>query len=115
MLSDGECSRSAVTVEGQNVVFHLKHPYAAFLSILAAWSFVLPRRWAAAHGDWDGSAATWARFNNPKLQDRYEFDHTNGTGPFELSQWDRQGKQVILTRNDAYWRAPARLAWRAWS
>ena len=100
----------AVTVDGQNVVFHLKHPYAAFLSIIAAWSFVLPKHWAAAHGDWDGTEAAWARYNNPKLQDRYEFDHTNGTGPFELSQWDRQGKEVVLTRNDAYWRAPAHLS-----
>ncbi len=99
----------AVTVEGQNVVFHLKHPYAAFLSILAAWSFVLPEKWAAAHGDWDGTAGTWAKYNNPKLQDRYEFDHTNGTGPFVLQTWDRQAKEVILVRNDHYWRAPAKL------
>ena len=100
----------AVTVEGQNVVFHLKRPNAAFLSILAAWSFVLPQQWAAAHGDWDGTAATWAKYNNPKIQDRYEFDHTNGTGPFSLQTWDRQTKELILVRNDHYWRAPAKLA-----
>jgi peptide/nickel transport system substrate-binding protein len=100
----------AVTVEGQNVVFHLKRPDAAFLSILAAWSFVLPQQWAAAHGDWDGTAATWAKYNNPKIQDRYEFDHTNGTGPFSLQTWDRQSKELILVRNDRYWRAPATLA-----
>ena len=100
----------AVTVEGQNVVFHLNHPYAAFLSILSAWSFVLPEKWAAAHGDWDGSAASWTKYNNPKLQDRYEFDHTNGTGPFMLQTWDRQTKELILVRNDHYWRAPAKLA-----
>src|SRR5579875_3709770 len=39
-----EDAAKAVTVEGQDVVFHLKHPYAAFLSILAAWSFVLPEK-----------------------------------------------------------------------
>ncbi len=100
----------AVTVEGHNVVFHLAHPYGAFLSIMAAWSFVLPRAWAAAHGDWDGSPATWQRYNNPKLQDRYAFDHMNGTGPFLLQQWDRQAKQIILVRNPQYWRAPARLS-----
>jgi len=99
-----------VTVEGQNVVFHLQRPYAAFLSILAAWSFVLPEKWAAAHGDWDGRPDTWARYSNPKLQDRYEFNHTNGTGPFRLETWDPQNKEVILARNDTYWRAPARLA-----
>jgi len=99
-----------VTVQGGNVVFHLKNPYGAFLSIIAAWSFVMPKAWAAAHGDWDGSPGTWQKFNNPKLQDRYEFDHMNGTGPFKLESWDRQAKQVTLLRNDAYWRAPAQLA-----
>ena len=100
----------AVTVQGENVVFHLDHPYGGFLSIMAAWSFVMPRAWAAAHGDWDGSPGTWRKFNNPKLQDRYAFDHMNGTGPFKLEQWDRQGKEIILVRNDSYWRKPARLA-----
>ncbi len=105
-----EDAAKAVTVAGQNVVFHLKHPYAAFLSIVAAWSFVLPEKWAVAHGDWDGTAATWTKYNNPKLADRYEFDHTNGTGPFMLQTWDRQDKEVILVRNDHYWRTPAKLA-----
>ncbi len=100
----------AVTVDGQNVVFHLHHAYGAFLSIVAAWSFVMPQKWAASHGDWDGSPGTWKKYNNPKLQDRYAFDHMNGTGPFKLQQWDRQSKQVILVRNDGYWRKPARLA-----
>jgi len=99
-----------VTVQGDNVVFHLKKPYGAFLSIVAAWSFVMPKAWAAKNGDWDGGAATWQKFNNPKLQDRFEFDHMNGTGPFKLQQWDRQGKQVTLARNDTYWRPPAKLA-----
>lgn len=100
----------AVTVQGNNVVFHLAHPYGAFLSIMAAWSFVMPKAWAAAHGDWDGSAGTWQKYNNPKLQDRYAFDHMNGTGPFKLASWDRQAKEVDLARNDAYWRAPAQLS-----
>ena len=105
-----EEAAKAVTVQGGNVVFHLDHPYGAFLSIVAAWSFVMPRTWAASHGDWDGSAGTWQKFNNPKLQDRYAFDHMNGTGPFKLQQWDRQAKQIVLLRNDNYWRPPARLA-----
>ena len=105
-----EEAAKTVTVQGDNVVFHLAHPFGAFLSIIAAWSFVMPKAWAAAHGDWDGGAATWQKFNNPKIQDRYAFDHMNGTGPFKLEQWDRQGKQITLVRNDAYWRTPARLA-----
>ncbi len=105
-----EQAAAAVTVEGNNVVFHLHHAYAPFLSIIAAWSFVLPRKWAVAHGDWDGSAATWQKYTNPiHAQDRYAFDHTNGTGPFRLQRWDRQARQVILVRNAQYWRKLARL------
>ncbi len=99
-----------VTVQGDNVIFRLKRPYGAFLSIMAAWSFVMPKAWAAKNGDWDGGATTWQKFNNPKLQDRFAFDHMNGTGPFKLEQWDRQGKQVTLVRHDGYWRSPAKLA-----
>jgi peptide/nickel transport system substrate-binding protein len=105
-----EQAAKAVTVSGNTVVFHLAHPYGAFLSIIAAWSFVTSKAWAAAHGDWDGSPATWQKYNNPKLQDRYAFDHMDGTGPFKLQSWDRQAKQIILVRNDAYWRPRARLA-----
>src|SRR5579884_3912053 len=54
-------------------------------------------------------AATWQKYNNPKTEDRYQFDHMNGTGPFMLEQWDRQNKEVILVRNDHYWRQPTRL------
>lgn len=32
----------------------------------------------------------------------------NGTGPFKLDRWEH-GVQVVLTRNDDYWRAPAKL------
>ena len=33
----------AVTTQGDAVVFHLKKPFAPFLSIVAAWSFVMPK------------------------------------------------------------------------
>ncbi len=105
-----EEAAKTVTVQGDNVIFHLNKPYGAFLSIIAAWSFVMPKAWAAKNGDWDGGASTWQKFNNPKLQDRYEFDHMNGTGPFKLDHWDRQAKEVVLVRNDAYWRPPAKLS-----
>jgi peptide/nickel transport system substrate-binding protein len=105
-----EDAARSVTVQGDNVVFRLKRPYGAFLSIIAAWSFVMPKAWAAKNGDWDGGATTWQKYNNPKVEDRYAFDHANGTGPFKLQQWDRQGKQVTLVRHEAYWRGPAKLA-----
>ena len=100
----------AVTVHGNNVIFHLAHPYAPFLSVAAVTTSVMPRAWAAAHSDWDGMPGTWRKYNNPQLRDRYAFDHMNGTGPFKFEQWDRQGMQVILVRHDHYWRSAARLA-----
>jgi len=99
----------AVSVKGDAVVFRLKKPFAPFLTIVAAWSFVMPKAWAAAHGDWDGNPTTWQKYNNPKMEDRYQFDHMNGTGPFKLERWDRQAKEVDLVRHDGYWRAPAAL------
>jgi peptide/nickel transport system substrate-binding protein len=99
----------AVSASGDAVVFRLKQPFAPFLTIVAAWTSIMPRAWAAAHGDWDGQPGTWQKYNNPKNEDRYEFDHMNGTGPFMLESWDRQNKQIILVRNDHYWRKPAAL------
>ncbi len=99
----------AVSVQGNAVVFRLKKPFAPFLSIVAFWTAVMPRAWAAAHGDWDGSPGTWQKYNNPKTEDRYQFDHMNGSGPFKLERWDRQAKEILLVRNDTYWRAPAAL------
>ena len=99
----------AVSADGNSVVFRLKQPFAPFLSIMAAWGGVMPRKWAASHGDWDGSAGTWQQYNNPKTGDRYQTTHMDGTGPFMLDQWDQQNKAVILVRNDHYWRKPAAL------
>jgi len=100
----------AVSASGSNVVFRLKKPFAPFLTIAAAWTSIMPRAWGAAHGDWDGQPGTWQKYNNPKNEDRYAFDHMNGTGPFMFDSWDRQAKQIILTRNDHYWRKPTALS-----
>ncbi len=99
----------AVQVKGNSVVVTLKEPFGPFLSIMALWSSVGSKRWAAANGDWDGTAATMARYNNLKKESSAFFEKANGTGPFKLERWDRAGKQVILARNDGYWREPAKL------
>lgn len=100
----------AVQVKGDSVVVTLKEPFGPFLSIMAQWSSVGSKRWAAANGDWDGTAATMARYNNLKKESSAFFEKANGTGPFKLERWDRAGKQVVLVRNDGYWREPAGLA-----
>ncbi|MDR7417878.1 MAG: ABC transporter substrate-binding protein [Armatimonadota bacterium] len=100
----------AIQVKGNAVSITLHRPFAPFLSILATWSMVTSKRWAMAQGDWDGTAAGVRKLNNPERAESTPlFSRANGTGPFRLAQWDRQNRQVILERNDDYWRAPARL------
>ncbi len=107
-LKFGDLQR-AVQVKGNNVVVTLKEPFGGFLSIMAQWSYVVSKKWAIKNGDWPGTAATMAKFNNPKKESTAFFEKANGTGPFKLETWDRAGRQVILVRNDNYWRAPTRL------
>ena len=97
----------AVTVDKDAVVVRLPRPFAPFLSILANWGAVVPRRWAAAHGQWDGEPGTWKKYNNPTHQDILPDASADGTGPFRLARFDRATKEVLLERNDAYWRKPA--------
>jgi peptide/nickel transport system substrate-binding protein len=99
----------AIRAEGNTVVITLPEPYGPFLSIMAQWSYVVSKRWAIANGDWNGTAATMAKHNNPKKESTAFFEKANGTGPFKLERWDRAGRQMILVRNDNYWRTPARL------
>lgn len=99
----------AVQARGNNVVVTLAEPFGGFLSIMAQWSYVVSKRWAAQNGDWPGTAANLAKYNNPKKESTAFFEKANGTGPFKLETWDRAGRQVVLVRNDTYWRAPAKL------
>jgi len=99
----------AVGLQGDSVVIRLKRPFAPFLSIMAGWSYVLSRNAAKAHGQWDGAPDTWQRYNNPAKESSWFYDHADGTGPFELERWDRQGRRIYLKRFDRYWRRPARL------
>ncbi len=105
-----DAAQKAVRVEGNDVVITLKRPFAPFLSIMARWSYVLPKSWATEHGDWDGTWASFARFNNPPEDRSYLRNHMDGSGPFKLALWNPISKYVILKRNDHYWRKPASLS-----
>ena len=99
----------AVSVQGDKLILRLPRPYAPILSILASWAPVVSKAWAIKHGDWDGTEASWKKYNNPSKETSPFFEKGNGTGPFMLDRWDRKTKEFILTRNDRYWRAPAKL------
>ncbi len=99
----------AVRVEGGRVVVTLHRPFAPFLSILCTYGYVVSKRWAAAHGDWDGRRATWRKFNDPPKQSTAFYRAEDGTGPFRLERWDQGGQELVLDRFGRYWRAPAKL------
>jgi len=101
----------AVEVEGDYVVFHLAIPHPPFLSaVINYWSgSIIDKEWTIKQGGWDGTEATWKDFHNPaKKEDTALFDAANGTGPFMLEKWD-PGKEIVLVRNDNYWREPAKI------
>lgn len=99
----------AVRIDGNDVVISLPRPFGPFLGIMARWSYVMSKPWAIAHGEWDGTAATWKDHNDPPKEKSYFFEHMNGAGPFKLTRWDKSGRYVLLTRHDAYFRGPAKL------
>ena len=105
----GQKAFKAVQIKGNNLILTLPRPYAPLLSILASWAPIISEKWAIAHGAWNGSLKTWKKFNNPKKQDSPFFEKADGTGAFSLERWNRKTHEMILDRNDHYWRKPARL------
>ncbi|MBI5202199.1 MAG: ABC transporter substrate-binding protein [Elusimicrobia bacterium] len=99
----------AVQVDGDKVVLRLPKPFAPMLTVLASWAPVVSRKWVAEKGGWDGAEATWQKFNNPSKTSSPLHEAVMGTGPFKLERWDRNNKQIVLVRNDRYWRTPAKL------
>jgi peptide/nickel transport system substrate-binding protein len=99
----------AVQVKGDNVVLTMPKPFAPILTILASWAPVVSREWAAKNGAWDGKEETWVKHNNPQKQSSPFYEGANGTGAFRLARWDRARHQLVLERNERYWRAPAKL------
>jgi peptide/nickel transport system substrate-binding protein len=100
---------NAITVQGDSVVFHLKQPYGPFMQILPqSWASIVDENWCIAQGDWPGTAATYENFNNPQAGTIPLQEKMNGTGPFKLDRWEHT-VQIVLVRNDNYWRTPAKL------
>lgn len=99
----------AVRVEGGSVVVTLKAPDATFLKALSSLPIIVSLKWAAAHGEWDGEAGSWTRYNNRPLASSSFHAHMNGTGPFRLESADPEGRELVLDRHAGYWRKPAAL------
>lgn len=100
----------AISSEGGALVLRLKKPFAPLLSILANFAHIVPKASVAAAGGWDGRKETWLQHRNPAKERSALHARMNGTGPFRLDSWDPVAKNIVLIRNDSYWRKPAALA-----
>ena len=105
-----EVDKSMTVKDPTTIVFNLAKPFTPFLSILAHPAAAVYSKAAAIKaGEWDGTKATWEQFNNAALgSSKYANVLPLGSGPFVLQRYDK-GSQVILKRNDNYWRSPAKL------
>ncbi len=99
-------------IKGDEVIIHLPHPYPPFLDIIAkdsGWTSIMDQKWCIAHNAWDGAADDWWQYHNPTSSQDPLYSIENGTGPFELVNW--QSNQLIFKRFDEYWNTPAKIAY----
>ena len=68
----------------------------------------MDKDWTIENGGWDGSCDTWQNFYAEPSESDPLTTITNGTGAFKLDNWT-QGEEIVLVRNDEYWREPAKL------
>jgi peptide/nickel transport system substrate-binding protein len=88
---------------------HLAQPWGPFLGTIAGtWGSILDMGWSIAHGTWDDSCSTWQNWYGMQSGEDTLTAITNGTGPFKLDHWT-PGVEVVLARNNSYWRTPAQL------
>jgi peptide/nickel transport system substrate-binding protein len=104
-----ELAEDAIKIERGAVVIKLKKAYAPLLSVLATYSPVVSKQWMTAKGAWDGKRETWIQHRDIAREQSPLFLQANGTGPFMLERWDRENKQLLLSRFDPYWRGAAKL------
>ena len=100
-----------IAVRDDAVEIVLDKPFPATLGILALpfGASILDQEWAVAQGAWDGVADTWIDYFKPTLEENPLFALENGSGPFQLEEWDRAEKKAIFKRFEGYFREPASL------
>src|SRR3970282_1001280 len=82
-------------------------PWAPFIPTIAGyWSSAMDQDWVMANGGWDGSCDTWQNFYAMTSEEDPFSKIMNRTGPFKFDHWT-EGEEIVLTRNDDYWRTAA--------
>jgi len=100
---------SAIEVEDNTVIFHLRNPSTFFLKILPLpFHGIVDKETVSELGGWPGTAETWKDYADQPLEESVLSKTIIGTGPFILESWT-PGVQVSFVRNENYWREPASL------
>ncbi len=101
--------QAAVEANGTEVVIHLKRPFSPWLDSLSKIPIV-SKAWTISHGGWNGMPGDWTRYHDlPQEKSPFHLA-ANGTGPFVVDKFT-PGEQLLLKRNNDYWRDPAKLKW----
>ena len=104
--------KQAVTVNGNEVTFHLTHAFAPFQQVVSgAQSDIVDKKFIADHGGWPGCTgnrdtdeANFQKYNNPPNESKTAlFDIENGSGPFMLQKWDKVAKITTMVAYPNYW------------
>ncbi|MBP9040880.1 MAG: hypothetical protein KBF64_03800 [Anaerolineaceae bacterium] len=91
------------------VTMTLAQAWGPFLATIAnGWGSIMDKEWVIENGGWDGSCDTWQNYYGMTSAEDPFTAIMNGTGPFKLDHWTN-GQEVVLVRNDNYWREPAKL------
>lgn len=91
------------------VTMTLARPWTPFLPTIAqTWGSIMDKDWTITNGGWDGSCNSWQNYYAEPAESNPFSKISNGTGPFILDQWEI-GKELVIIRNDNYWREPAKL------
>ncbi|MDW8110103.1 MAG: ABC transporter substrate-binding protein [Candidatus Bipolaricaulota bacterium] len=107
-----EMVKEAVTVKDQHVVFKLPKPSATFFARIAqsaSWAAIQSKKFVIANGGWDEDCTHWKTYYSVEKEKLPLHNRALGTGPFKLERWT-PGEEIVLVRNESYWRAPAPLS-----
>ncbi|MBM3124365.1 MAG: ABC transporter substrate-binding protein [Chloroflexi bacterium] len=112
-LLKAACEKVVGAIEADDaagtVTMTLAQSWGPFIATIAnGWGSVMDKDWTVANGGWDGSCDTWQNSYAIPSENNPLTTIMNGTGPFKLEKWT-QGEELVLVRNDNYWREPAKL------